>query len=499
MVQLEHWGCPWSRKDDGSAAVRRFGGMKIERTWYAADKTGFHILHTLFQTSLKLANIHRFDEFYCTDLIVDEGRCQGVVAIEIKTGDIKVFLAKSVIIATGGAGRVFRFNTNGAIVTGDGMSMAYRSGIALRDMEFVQYHPTGLPGSGVLITEGCRGEGGTLHNKNGYRYLQDYGLGPETPIGKPENKYMELGPRDKLSQAFWHEQRKGNTVQTPLGDAVMLDLTHLGEKKLLERLPMICSLAKHYVGVDPVKQPIPVRPAVHYTMGGIRTDIHTATSLGGLYAAGECSSVGLHGANRLGSNSLAELLVFGKVAGEKAVEYALAQTDIKKPALLKIAEDKVNDLVQLRDQKGSEKSSKLRQEMTASMEKAFGIYRLADEMQEGLDKISELRARYKNVTVEDKSRVFNTEFLMTLELRSSLDLAQTMAMSAVHRKESRGAHQRLDEFNTRDDDNYLKHTLAWFDGDKEPRLEYEAVNITRSQPKERAYGAAGAQQKEEAK
>ncbi len=421
------------------------------------------------------------------------------MAIEIKTGDIKVFLGKSVIIATGGAGRVFRFNTNGSIVTGDGMSMAYRSGVALRDMEFVQYHPTGLPGSGVLITEGCRGEGGTLLNKDGYRYLQDYGLGPETPIGQPQNKTMELGPRDKLSQAFWHEQRKGNTVKTPLGDAVMLDLTHLGKQKLLERLPMICSLAKHYVGIDPVKEPIPVRPAAHYTMGGIRTDIDAATSLAGLYAAGECSSIGLHGANRLGSNSLAELLVFGKVAGVHAAEYASTQPGTGSETLAKLAQEKVDDLIVLRTQTGSEKSSKLRQEMAFCMEKTFGIYRLAEEMQEGLDTINSLKQRFKNVRVEDQSRVFNTEFLMTLELRASLDLAQVIALSAVRRKESRGAHQRLDEFKTRDDENYLQHTLVYFDGEDLPKLEYEAVNITRSTPQERVYGTAGAEKKQEHK
>lgn len=207
MVRLEHWGCPWSRKDDGSVNVRRFGGMKIERTWFAADKTGFHMLHTLFQTSTKYSSIQRFDEYFATDLIVEDGRCQGLVAIEIKTGEPRLFLAKSVILATGGAGRVFRFNTNGAIVTGDGMAMAFRAGVPLRDMEFVQYHPTCLPGSGILMTEGCRGEGGILLNKDGYRYLQDYGLGPETPVNEPRNKAMELGPRDKLSQAFWHEQR----------------------------------------------------------------------------------------------------------------------------------------------------------------------------------------------------------------------------------------------------------------------------------------------------
>ena len=286
LVQLEHWGCPWSRRQDGSVAVRRFGGMKTERTWFAADKTGFHMLHTLFQTSLKYRNIRRFDEHFCLDLLVDDGRAQGVVVQDIAAGVTRLIEAKAVIIATGGAGRVYRYNTNGGIVTGDGMALAYRHGVPLRDMEFVQYHPTGLPGTGVLMTEGCRGEGGILVNKDGYRYLQDYGLGPETPVGQPKNKHMELGPRDRLSQAFWQEQQKGRVIQGPMGDVVHLDLRHLGEKYLKERLPFICELAKAYVGVDPVKEPIPVRPTAHYTMGGIETDNKCATRLPGLYAAG---------------------------------------------------------------------------------------------------------------------------------------------------------------------------------------------------------------------
>jgi fumarate reductase flavoprotein subunit len=259
MTQLEQWGCPWSRRPDGSVNVRRFGGMKIERTWFAADKTGFHMLHTLFQTSLQFPQIQRFDEHFVLDILVDDGHARGLVAMNMMEGTLVQIRANAVVMATGGAGRVYRYNTNGGIVTGDGMGMALSHGVPLRDMEFVQYHPTGLPGSGILMTEGCRGEGGILVNKNGYRYLQDYGMGPETPLGEPKNKYMELGPRDKVSQAFWHEWRKGNTISTPRGDVVHLDLRHLGEKKLLERLPFICELAKAYVGVDPVKEPIPVR------------------------------------------------------------------------------------------------------------------------------------------------------------------------------------------------------------------------------------------------
>ncbi|MCH8136746.1 MAG: FAD-binding protein, partial [Proteobacteria bacterium] len=328
LTRIEHWGCPWSREPDGHVAVRPFGGMKVERTWYAADKTGFHLLHTLFQTSLKYPSIERFDEYFSTDLIVIDGRCHGVTAIEMRTGQVHLFKSKCVIIATGGAGRVFPFTTNGAIKTGDGMAMAYRAGVPLKDMEFVQYHPTGLPGTGILITEGSRGEGGVLINKDGYRYLQDYDLGPPDPW--PRKNAMELGPRDRLSQAFWHEQRKGRTINTDYGDVVYLDLRHLGEARINERLPMVRELSKSYIGVDPVYEPIPVRPVVHYTMGGIDTDIDAATSIEGLYAAGECACVSINGANRLGSNSLTELLVFGARAGRGAAKVAMngvAETD----------------------------------------------------------------------------------------------------------------------------------------------------------------------------
>ena len=490
MVQLEHWGCPWSRKDDGHINVRAFGGMKIERTWFAADRTGFHMLHTLFQTSIKYPSIKRFDEHFCVDLLVDNGRAQGVVAIAIASGEWISIEAKAVIIATGGAGRVFRENTNGGIVTGDGMALAYRHGVPLRDMEFVQYHPTCMPGSGLLFTEACRGEGGFLRNKDGYRYLQDYGLGPASPT--PVNKAMELGPRDRLSQAFWHEQQKGRTIEGPHGSAVHLDLTHLGEQKLRERLPQIYEMAEQFLGINPAITPIPVRPAVHYTMGGILVDGQCASPLRGLYAVGECASVGIHGANRLGSNSLAELCVFGKVAGEAAAAFAKAAAPVNSPLLHQHASDAKARVERIgTGGRGTERISTLRREMAETMERGCGIFRTGDAMQETCNTLAELRARFANVRLEDHSQVFNTERLLAIELGYQLEVAEAMAHSAVNRRESRGAHQRLDGFRERDDVNFLKHTLATYSGANAPVIGFGDVKITHSPPAVRAYGAAG--------
>ena len=488
MVQLEHWGCPWSRKSDGHIDVRAFGGMKIERTWYAADKTGFHILHTLFQTSIKYPSIQRFDEYFCVDLIVEDGRCQGVIVIEIATGEFVLITAKAVIIATGGAGRVFLQNTNGGIVTGDGMAMAYHHGVPLRDMEFVQYHPTCMPGTGLLFTEGCRGEGGILTNKNGYRYLQDYGLGPPDPW--PRNKAMELGPRDRISQAFWHEERKGHTISTPHGETVNLDLRHLGASKLNERLPQICELAKHFLGIDPAHQPIPVRPGVHYTMGGILVNLETAAPLPGLFAAGECASAGIHGANRLGSNSLSELGVFGKMAGTTAVSYATGVVTAPIATLERQAQDVERCTLSLIVAEGGrERPAVLRDEMARSMEGGCGIYRLGAEMLATCDTIANLKERYRNLRLDDRSRVWNTEWLGAIELGYQLDVAEAIVHSAINRRESRGAHQRLDGFETRDDASFLKHTLARYRPDGPPQIDYSPVIITRSPPGKRAYGA----------
>ena len=491
LVQMERWGCPWSRKKDGSIQVRRFGGMKIERTWFAADKTGFHMLHTLFQTSLRFEEIQRLDEFFVLDLLVEEQCIAGIIALEIATGELHLVRAKSVILATGGAGRLFRFNTNGGIVTGDGMALAYRHGVPLRDMEFVQYHPTGLPGSGILITEASRGEGGLMLNKEGYRYLQDYGLGPETPRGQPKNKYMELGPRDKLSQAFWHEQRAGRTGKFGDSDVVYLDLRHLGKDYLHERLPFICELAKSYVNVDPVTQPIPVRPAVHYTMGGITTDAQCETKIKGLYAAGECASVGLHGANRLGSNSLTELLVFGRLAGEQAVKNALTRDQSPSAPLAEQFQAQQQKLAALRTHTGQESWVEIKRALLKTMEEGCGIYRDQAGMEQTLATIRQLKLRYQDVQVQDKSRGYNTELLQCIEVGFGLDIAEATCLAALERRESRGAHQRLDEgCDTRNDTDYLQHSLVYFHTNNDATLAWQPVDTSILPPAVRAYGDA---------
>lgn len=487
LTQMEHWGCPWSRNKDGRVATRAFGGMKKERTWFAADKSGFHMLHTLYQTSLQFPQINYFNEYYVTQLITDNGQCYGCTALALQTGEFVFFQAKSVIMATGGAGQVFAFTTNAGTNTGDGMALAYRAGAPLKDMEFVQYHPTALPNTGILITEAARGEGGLLTNKDGYRYLQDYGLGPAEPF--PRKKAMELGPRDKLSQAFWHEQQKGRTIKTSYGDTVYLDIRHLGEKTINARLPMIRELARMYSNIDPVYQPLAVRPAVHYTMGGIHTNIDCQTSLEGLYAIGECACVSINGANRLGSNSLTELLVFGEVAGRQAAErFHIARKNLS-THLIQQANAAKQFLAQLlNNTSGNEKVSTLVKELQHTMEQGLGIYRTAEGMQASCNKIAELKQRYQNIHITDKSKVFNTEFIKALELSAMLDVAEAMAHAALARKESRGSHQRLDNYNTRDDKHFLKHTLIYQQTNNIPKINYLDVVITKLPPAERIYG-----------
>ena len=494
LIQMEHWGCPWSREPDGTVAVRPFGGMKIERTWYAADKTGFHMLHTLFQTSLKYNNITRYDEWFATKILVENGRCQGVTAIELRSGKVEVISGRSVIMCTGGAGRVFPFTTNGAIKTGDGMSMAYRAGVPLKDMEFIQYHPTGLPGTGILITEAARGEGGILVNKDGYRYLQDYDLGTPLDINDPKHpvkKSMELGPRDRLSQAFVAEREKGRTVSGPYGHVVHLDIRHLGEKKIDKKIPFVRELSKNYAGIDPVYEPIPVRPVVHYMMGGIDTDITGATALPGFYAAGECACVSINGANRLGSNSLTELLVFGRRAGTAAAQFALENT-VLDTALLELQASDEQERIRRNffcKDGGTERIFTLRKEMNETMETSAGIYRSEKSLRETRDKIKELKDRFSNINMEDKSLNFNTELTTALELEFMLDVAETIVYSALERTESRGSHQRTD-FPERDDEKFLKHSLV-YQGDDEPRIDYKDVVITKWPPGERVYGKEG--------
>jgi fumarate reductase flavoprotein subunit len=486
LLQLEHWGCPWSRKPDGRIAVRAFGGMKKLRTWFAADKTGFHMLHTLFQTSLKYQDVTRYDEWFVTKLLVDDGRVQGVVAIELMSGRIEAITAKAIILCTGGGGRVFPFTTNAVIKTGDGMSLAYRAGAPLKDMEFVQYHPTGLPFTGILITEAARAEGGWLLNKDGYRYLQDYDLGKPEP--KPVLRSMELGPRDRLSQAFVHEQEKDNTVETPYGQVVHLDLRHLGAELIDHKLPFVRELCLSYERIDPVRELIPVRPVVHYMMGGVHTDIDGATPLDGLYAAGEVACVSINGANRLGSNSLPELLVFGARAGRAAAEYAATAKD-PAPVVLHQARDERRRLEQqlLHKTGGGESVSSLRTELQSTMEASAGIYRSGDTLAKGAETVRSLQERFRSVALDDHSRTFNTELVAALELANLLDVAEAILHSAERRQESRGAHQRTD-FPARDDERFLGHSLAYREPNGPCRIDYLPVTITRWPPGERVYG-----------
>jgi len=493
LMRLEHWGCPWSREPDGHIAVRAFGGMTKMRTWFAADKTGFHLLHTLFQTSLKYTTIRRYDEWFVTKLLVDDGRVRGLVAIDVMSGKIETILARAVILCTGGCGRVFPFTTNASIKTGDGMALAWHAGAPLKDMEFVQYHPTGLPFTGILITEAARAEGGYLINKDGYRYLQDYNLG--TPGPTPVLRSMELGPRDRLSQAFVKEVEKGRTIDTPYGPVVHLDLRHLGERKIETKIPFVRELCQRYQNLDPVTELIPVRPVIHYMMGGIHTDLTGATPLPGLYAAGEVACVSINGANRLGSNSLPELLVFGARAGRAAAEYA---ANSRPPgdasyALLAQANDERHRLEQLfaRTSSGGVRLAALREEMQTTMEESAGIYRMAEPLRRAAGTLCGLRERAAVAAIDDRSLTFNTERLARLELSFMIDVAETIVRAALRREESRGAHQRTD-FPARDDRRFLAHSLVHRRSDGGAFVEYLPVTITRWPPAERVYGRAHA-------
>ena len=485
MVQLEHWGCPWSREPDGSVAVRPFGGMKVSRTWFAADKTGFHMLHSLFQTSLKYKSVKRYDEWFVSRLLVDDGRCAGVVAVEIATGEVHSILAKAVILCTGGCGKIFPFTTNANIKNGDGMALAYRAGAPLKDMEFVQYHPTGLPATGILITEATRAEGGWLVNKDGYRYLQDYDLG--TPEPQPVLRTMELGPRDRLSQAFIKEQERGRTLEGPYGHYVNLDIRHVGEQTIDRKLPFVRELCLKYANLDPVHEVIPVRPVVHYIMGGVHTDIHGATPIAGLYAAGEAACVSLNGANRLGSNSLTECLVFGARAGRAAAEF-VGGAPAAGAAVEAQARDEERRLRSLMDSTdGTERIADLRTGMQSAMEESAGIYRSGAALAAGAETVGGLRERAARLRLEDRSRTFNTEFISALELDYMLELAEVILRSGEQRTESRGAHQRTD-FPARDDDKFLAHSMAYRNDDGSVRIEYSPVTITKWPPGARVYG-----------
>ena len=479
LALLENWGCPWSRNDDGTVATRAFGGMTVKRTWYAADKVGFHMLHSLFQHSMRFENIVRYDEYFVTKLLVENGRACGVAMLDIRTGEMKAALAGAVVIASGGAGKVFPFTTNGMIKTGDGMSLAYRAGVGLKDMEFVQYHPTGLPGTGILITEATRGEGGYLRNSEGSRFLVDYDYG----VG---NK-AELGPRDMISRAIIQEFEAGRGIPDKHGEHANLDLTHLGEEAIMFKLPFVRELAKTYVGVDPVHEPIPIRPVVHYMMGGIDTDVEAATSMPGLYAAGEVACASLNGANRLGSNSLTECLVFGASAGRNALDFAKGSDAGNEVALTAQAEEEAGRIESFRgSQRGEEKISGIRKELNLSMESGCGVYREQETMQTCVEEVDALKQRSQHLKLDDPSKVFNTELIAALELTAMIDVAESLVNAAVVRKESRGAHTCRD-FPTRDDENFLHHSVAFHEEGARPRIEKKEVTLGHWVPEERKY------------
>lgn len=472
LARLERLGMPWSRADDGRPAVRRFGGMSRPRTWFAADKTGFHLLHTLFQTSLRYdagpsgGGIRRYDEHVVLDLLLADGHAEGVVAYDQHRGETVTVLAPAVVLATGGAGRVYATSTNAGGVTGDGIALALRAGLPLRDLEFMQVHPTGLPGSGILLTEAARGEGGLLLDAQGRRFLADYGLGPETPPGAPEPLRMELGPRDKVSQAIWRADRDGRTVPTPDGGVVHLDLRHLGRAVIDDRLPLVAALSRRYAGVDPVTDLVPVRPTAHYLMGGILTDARgIVPGVRGLFAAGECGSTGLHGANRLGSNSLVETLVVGRASGELAADVALSELSEPRPHLygsgsdnsgVELARALAEPWLTIRG-RGTEPPAELRAELGSVMDADVGIFRDADGLVRAAARLDELAGKFADVRVADTSPILNTDWSQAVELGAMLDVARAMVAAARVREESRGAHQRLDHPRT---DAAARHSLV---------------------------------------
>lgn len=473
IVLLEHWGCPWSRTKEGKINQRSFGGHSFPRACFAADMTGFHEMHALYGKTQSCDNVKFYDEWFATSMLIENNKAVGLTAIDIKTGKMHDFRSKAIIMATGGHERIYEFTTFSHIATGDGMTIAYRAGAPLEDMEFVQFHPTGLVPSGVLITEGARGEGGYLLNKNGERFMKKYA---------PDK--MELGPRDIVARSEQTEILEGRGWEGPYGPYIALDLRHLGEEKINERLPLIRDVAIKLGGVDPVKEFIPIRPAAHYSMGGIKANIKAETPIAGLYAAGECSCMSLHGANRLGTNSTAECVVFGAVAGEEAAKYAQSASFQEVPNEKVAAEEKrVFDTI-LGNQ-GDEKVADIRDNMRRVMNDKVWIFRDGDGLKEALREIRGLKEKFKHITVEDKDNEFNTGLMAALQLDYMLDLAEITVTSALPRAESRGAHSRRD-FPKRDDANWLKHTLAYFARDG-PRLKYGPVTITRWQPAARTY------------
>jgi len=473
IITLDHWGLPWSRTNNGKIDQRPFGGHSFPRACFAADMTGFHEMHTLDGKAKTYDNITFYDEWFVTSLLVTDKVAVGLTAIDLKNGKIHAIRAKAIVMATGGHERIYEFTTFSHTATGDGMTMAYCAGVPLEDMEFVQFHPTGLVPSGVLITEGARGEGGYLINSEGERFMKRYA---------PEK--MELAPRDIIARAETTEILEGRGLEGPYGPYIALDLRHLGEEKINERLPLIRDVAIKLGGVDPIKEPIPIRPAAHYSMGGIRTNIRTETPISGLYASGECSCMSLHGANRLGTNSTAECLVFGKVSGEEAAKHALSNSFRELPQE-KVLEEEKRVFDKILGSEGDERVPVIRDEMRHIMNEKVWIFRTVEGLESALKEIKALKKRFKNIKVEDKDERFNTALEEAMQLDFTLDLAEVTTASALARTESRGAHFRRD-YPKRNDENWLKHTLAYYTKDG-VRLEYIPVTITKWSPVSRTY------------
>ncbi|MGV1078862.1 MAG: succinate dehydrogenase flavoprotein subunit [Candidatus Nanopelagicales bacterium] len=489
VIDLENMGLPFNRTPEGRIDQRRFGGhtrnhgeAAVRRACYAADRTGHMILQTLYQNCIK-EGIEFYNEFYVLDLLLDhsdgEPRAAGVVAYELATGEIHVFSAKSVVFATGGFGKVFKTTSNAHTLTGDGMAIVYRQGLPLEDMEFYQFHPTGLAGLGVLLTEGARGEGGILRNADGERFMERY-----APTIK------DLAPRDMVSRAMVQEVREGRGAG-PDKDYVYLDLTHLPAEQIEEKLPDITEFSRTYLGVDPITELVPVFPTAHYAMGGIPTNVGTEVLrdnehvVPGLYAAGECACVSVHGSNRLGTNSLLDINVFGRRAGIAAAEYSAT---VDAPPLPEDPAARVIELIEnLRDSDGSERTSEIRRAMQETMDMNAQVYRNDETLTQALSDIKELQSRYRNLSIQDMGRRYNTDLLEAIELGFLLDLAETLVVGALARKESRGGHARED-YQTRDDENFMVHTMAYREPDSEEvRLDYKPVIVTRYQPMERKY------------
>jgi len=468
VYQLENWGAVFSRTEDGRIAQRPFGAAGAPRTAYAADITGHVLVQVLYEQVCK-REIQTYEEFFAWRLVIDDDRCQGVICWDLMDGGLKTIGAKTVILATGGAGRLYVGTTNAYACTGDGMAMALRVGVPLKDMEMMQFHPTTLSPTGVLITEGCRGEGAYLLNSEGERFLKRYA--PNA---------MELASRDVISRAEQTEIDEGRGVD---GD-VLLDLRHLGAEKINERLHGTRELSMVFAGVDPIFEPIPVRPGAHYHMGGVDTDVWGQTSVTGLYAAGECACVSVHGANRLGGNALMETITYGKRAGARAADWALSHTTVAVPP--SVEADAERDLRALLDRTKGERPWSIRDELAETMHENFGVFRREDQMKRQAKIVAELRERYERVVVEDKGEVFNSDLTQALELEFLLELADCMVVSGLARKESRGAHARPHDFPNRDDENYLKHTIvSWADG--RPELDWRPVTMTKWEPQERKY------------